>query len=172
MGGKELGGYGCAYGIGVTLSQRTRCVLNASCGVEFGVTGSGRTPLAQICQFFQRVFAGKAKLGVQHGGHVSGVKIKTVATYPQRVFGVVFEILAIEHIDKVCSSHCASGVSAFCFFYCTNCQNADIVGRMVKGLDIVHRFLELFYFGYKFTQIISSNKIFQIQICAKAYFLI
>ena len=46
--GKEFGCDGSTYGERVSLSERTGCVLYATCDVKFRMTCSGATPLAEL----------------------------------------------------------------------------------------------------------------------------
>ena len=45
------------------------------------------------------------------------VEEEAVATYPLWVLGVVLQVLAIEYVDEVCTTHGAARVSALCLFY-------------------------------------------------------
>ena len=47
---------------------------------------------------------------------MTGVEEETVATYPSGILGVVLQILAIEHVNEVGTTHGTSGVTTLCFF--------------------------------------------------------
>ena len=48
---------------------------------------------------------------------MAGIEEETVATYPLGILGVILQVLAIEHVDKVCTTHGTTGVTTLCFFY-------------------------------------------------------
>ena len=138
MGSKELSGDGCTYGKGMALSKRTARVFHATCYVKLGVTRRGRAPLTQCLQFFEAILANQAQLAIEHGSHVSGVKVEAVATYPHGIFGVILQILAVKYIDKIGTTHGASGVATLGLFYCTGSQNTDIIGCVIQYFNVIH----------------------------------
>ena len=54
---QELSGDSGTYSIGVALSQRTGCVFYTTHHVDFGMSRSHATPLAELFQFVDREFA-------------------------------------------------------------------------------------------------------------------
>ena len=54
---QELGGDSSTYGVSVALSQRTGCVFYTTHHVDFGMSRSHTTPLAELFQFVDREFA-------------------------------------------------------------------------------------------------------------------
>ena len=132
---QELGCDGSTNSEHVTLTERTRCVLNATSNLELWVTRSRRTPLTELCQLFERELANEAELRVEHWSHVTWVEEETVATNPLRVLWVVFQILRIQNVDEIGTAHCTTWVTRLSLFYCTGCQDTDVVGSMIQNLN-------------------------------------
>ena len=81
------------------------------------MTGGGGAPLTQLLQFVHSEVTGHCELCVQHGRHVTGIQEETVATFPQRILGVVVQVLAIKYRNEICTAHSTSGMSALGFLY-------------------------------------------------------
>ena len=124
---EELCSDSSTYGVGVTLTERTRRVFDTVYEVYFGVTRCGATPLTELLQIFESILTCQCQLGVEHRRHVSGIQIEAVATLPEGVIGVVLEKLAIEYVDKVSTAHSTTRVTRLRFFYHRCSQNSDIV---------------------------------------------
>ncbi len=63
---KESLSYGAAYGHGVALTERPRCVFDTALRVELGVSGCYRPPLAELLKFLKGVVAAKREHRVEH----------------------------------------------------------------------------------------------------------
>ena len=128
---KESLGNCAADGHGVALAQGTRCVLDTTLGMEFGVTRSGRPPLAELGELVGGIVAEQRKHAVEHRRHVARIEEEAVAGYPPSVVGIGHEELRIEHIDKVCASHGTAGMSRLGFLNHRGGESADVVRRTV-----------------------------------------
>ena len=130
-GGEESLGYGAAHGHGVTLTEGTGCVLDTALGVQLGVAGRGRAPLAELRELVGAIVAEERQHAVEHGRHVAGVEEETVASYPAAVVGIGHEELRVKYVDEVCASHGTAGMSRLGFFNHCGGESADVVGRTV-----------------------------------------
>ena len=106
-----LGSDGSANGVGVSLSERSAGVFDASFGAAFGMTGRGRAPLTKTLQIIDGIVSDERKLRIEHRGHVSGVEIEAVSTTPGGMVGIKTEEFTVEHIDEICSAHGSAGVT-------------------------------------------------------------
>ena len=73
----------------------------------------GAAPLTELLELLHIVFPYERELGVEHRGHVARIEEKAVAGVPERIGGIIYEILAEEHVDEVGSTHGAAGMARF-----------------------------------------------------------
>ena len=144
---QKLGGDSSPHSIGMSLSQRTRSVFDTAHDIYFGVPRRRAVPLAEPAQFFHREFSGESQYRVEHRRHVPGVEEKTIATFPTRIFGVIYQILREKYIYKIGSPHRTSGVSRVGFLYHRSSQNAYIVGCKIRYF-IIHQIFVLIFSAY------------------------
>ena len=101
----------------MALAEGARGVFDTTGEVYFRVTGCGAAPLTELCELIESELACQCQLGIEHGGHVTGIEEETVATFPIGVLGVVLEELAIEYVDEIGTAHSTTGVTRLCLFY-------------------------------------------------------
>ena len=99
----------------MTLTKRTRGVLNATCNLTLGVTRSYRTPLAKILQVLEGELADKSELAVEHWSHVTRVEEETIATFPLGMLGIVNQELTVQGVNEICATHGTTGVTRLRF---------------------------------------------------------
>ena len=124
----------CTNSKGVTLSERTTSILNTTFKVHFRVTRSGRAPLAERHEFFNRIATDECKLCIKHGRHVSWIQEESVATLPSWAFRVEGQKFAEEDIDKVSTAHGTTRVSRFGTFDHAYGKGANIVGCEIEKM--------------------------------------
>ena len=117
----------CAESHSVSLSERAAGVLDTVEEVNLGVSGGDATPLTEVFELLGGHNTCQGQHSVEHGRHVAGVEEETIAEGVVKPCGVVAEVARVEDVDKVCSAHSTSGVTRFCFFDHSRCENADVV---------------------------------------------
>ena len=123
-------GDGCANCHCMSLSERTRTVLDASANIHFRVSGRNTAPLTQILQILYREFTTHSQNAIKHRRHVSGIQEKPVTGKPFRIIWVVDDVFGIQSIHIVCATHRASRVSRLCLLHHCGLQYADIVRNL------------------------------------------
>ena len=141
---EETLGNSAANSHGMALAKRAGSILNATHGVELGVTGSHRTPLAELRQFFGSIFACEGKRGIEHGRHVARIKEETVAGKPCRIVGIGYEERRIKNIYEVGTTHSAAGMTGFGLFDHRGSENTDIVGCVIHEFRV--HYIRYMYF--------------------------
>ena len=117
MSSKELCCNGGTNGKDMALTERARSVLYTTCNLKLRVTCSRRTPLTQLSQIIECKLSDECELRIEHWSHMAWVEEETVAAHPLWVLRVVLQVLAIEHVDKVCTTHGATRVTTLSFLY-------------------------------------------------------
>ena len=69
---------------------------------------------------------------------MAGIEEEAVSSHPCRVLGIKLQVLAVEHINEVRTTHGTSRVSALGFLYHRGCKYADVVSRAVHCQNAVH----------------------------------
>ena len=148
MSSKELSCDSCTNSENMTLTKRTRSVFNTTSNLKLWVTSSRRAPLAKLLQLFESELADKAELRIEHRGHMTRIEEETVATNPRRVLWIILQILRIEHVDEVGTTHSTTWVTRLCLFYSRCSENTDVVSCMQHYFVIVHKMLIFKLFFY------------------------
>ena len=112
----------------VTLTQRTRRVLDTTSYIQLGMTGGYATPLAELAQLVHREMTRQCQHAIQHRRHMTGIEEKAITERIGRIIGIVTQKLRIEHIDKISSTHCTARVTRFGFFDHCGSQYTNIIG--------------------------------------------
>ena len=101
----------------MTLSQRTRSILDSPFQVTLGMTRGRAAPLAEILELVERKIAGQRQHRIEHRRHVARIEEETVAQRIGGIVGIVFQELGIEDVDKVGTAHRSSGMARLRFLY-------------------------------------------------------
>ncbi len=114
---------------GVSLTQRTRRILDAAHDIDLGMTGGCAAPLTQRFQIVGGIVAGQREHGIEHRRHVSRIEKQSVAPRVAHIGGIVTQILRVEHVDEIGSAHGSARVPRLRLFDHRCGQNTDVVCR-------------------------------------------
>ncbi len=90
---------------GVSLSQRTRRILDTAQHVHLGMSRRDAAPLPQVLQILDGEISGERQCGIEHRRHVSRIQEEAVAERMVHAGGVVVQKLGIEQVDEVGTAH-------------------------------------------------------------------
>ena len=112
----------------VTLTQRTRSVLDTTSHINLGVTRGYATPLAELAQIVHREVTCQCQNAIEHRRHMTRIEEKAIAERICRIVGIVTQKLRIEHIDEIGTTHSTARVSRFGFFDHCGSQYTNVIG--------------------------------------------
>jgi hypothetical protein len=135
----EAFGDGVTEGNGMTDTQRARGVFDAEGNINFGVTRSAGTQLAEILEVIHVELTQQGKFTIKKSGHMTGVHKEAVAGFPIRIFRVESQKFCEKKGNCVCGTHGSTRVTGLCLLHHGSGKDSNVVSRF-RNQPIFHFF--------------------------------